>query len=54
MQSIPVPRNNKEKNMDFAIGFTLASLILGPMFALVWKEDKPDEEDAKTLLGALD
>ena len=44
----------EEIDMDFAIGFTLASLIFGPMFLLVWKEDETDEEDAKTLLGSLD
>jgi len=40
--------------MDFAIGFTVAAMLFVPMLALVWREDEPDEEDAKTLLGALD
>jgi len=35
-------------------GLIIGLVIVVPLFALVWKEDKPDEEDAKTLMGALD
>ena len=41
--------------MNWIIGFSLALVVLVPMFIQLWRTDAPaDKEDAKVLLGALD
>lgn len=40
--------------MSWIFGLLFAVFILLPMFASVCRAEKPTEEDAKTLLGALD
>lgn len=36
-------------------GLIIGLVVVVPLFALVWMADKPaDEEDSKTLMGALD
>lgn len=57
---IDIPANignrqfNKEKEMEI-YGLIIGLVIVVPLFARVWMADEPDtEEQAKTLLGALD
>jgi hypothetical protein len=46
---------NKENNMDWIYGFLAGLAIFGGFFVMVCNADKPaDEEDSKTLMGALD
>ena len=41
--------------MDWIYGFLIAAAIFAGMFVMVCNADKPaDEDDGKTLMGALD